>query len=345
MSPAAHVIGSVRIGTGCWIGPGAVLRADFGPIRIGPYTAIEENCVIHCKPGVECDIGEYVTIGHGTIVHAASICDYASVEMGAVIGVDAKLGRWCIVGEGSVVKSRQEVEPETVVAGIPAQVIGRLDEKRRAFWKNGKRLYVELVRMFAEGGAPHPRGWVRRCGSSRHPRVLGLPVSLVADEPAPGRVRGEPRQPDALLPGNRGAEPRALRKIARGLEEAGADAIHVSVSSTPENSPQEMVFNVPPMGQPHGTRVHLAEEIGKSVSVPVIAVGGIHYSPLAEEILASGRIHFIAVGRPLVAGGGFVGCETADFLASRGRKVTLEEQLPSSPPTWSRSGDASCWSA
>src|SRR5665648_326011 len=82
VSPGAHVIGDVRIGTGCWIGPGAVIRADFSPILIGDYTAIEEKCVVHSQPGFECRIGDFVTIGHGAIIHGVLIGDYATIGMG-----------------------------------------------------------------------------------------------------------------------------------------------------------------------------------------------------------------------------------------------------------------------
>jgi carbonic anhydrase/acetyltransferase-like protein (isoleucine patch superfamily) len=154
VSPAAHVIGPVRIGTGCWIGPGAVIRADFGPITIGSWTAVEENCVIHCKPGTECMVGSHVTIGHGAVIHGALIEDWATVGMGAVVGVDARLGRWSLVGEGAVVKSRQDVSPETIVAGTPAKAIGTMDPERRAFWEEGKRFYEELVARYLEGLEP-----------------------------------------------------------------------------------------------------------------------------------------------------------------------------------------------
>jgi len=131
ISPNAQVIGNVRIGAGCWIGPGAVLRGDFGSITIGAYTAVEENCVIHCYPDKECIVGKYVTIGHNATVHAVRIGDYATIGMGAVIGVDAKVGQWCIVGEGAVVRSRQDVPPDTIVAGNPARILRKIGEKKK----------------------------------------------------------------------------------------------------------------------------------------------------------------------------------------------------------------------
>ncbi|MBI5904626.1 MAG: gamma carbonic anhydrase family protein [Deltaproteobacteria bacterium] len=154
VSPAAHVIGDVRIGEGCWIGPGAVIRGDFGPITIGGFSAVEENCVVHCYPDSECVVGEYVTIGHNATVHAARVGDYVTVGMGAVLGVDAVVGSWCIVGEGAVVRSRQEIPPDTVVAGVPAERIGSMDDAKKKYRMEGKRLYAGLGRRYKEGLKP-----------------------------------------------------------------------------------------------------------------------------------------------------------------------------------------------
>lgn len=151
VSPAAHLIGDVRVGAGCWIGPGAVIRADFAPITIGENTAIEENCVVHSQPETPCRIGDSVTIGHGAIIHGALVDDFATIGMGVVVGMQAKIGRWAIVGEGSVVKSRQEIPPEKIAAGVPAKIVRDLDEERKAFWMNGKRLYRDLTRRYLEG--------------------------------------------------------------------------------------------------------------------------------------------------------------------------------------------------
>ena len=154
VSPSAEVIGDVRIGTGCWVGPGAVLRGDFNRITIGEHTAIEENCVVHAQPETACRIGDSVTIGHGAIIHGALVDDFATIGMGVVVGMQARIGRWAIIGEGAVVKSRQEIPPETIAAGVPAEVIRELDPERKAFWSNGKRLYRDLARRYLEGLRP-----------------------------------------------------------------------------------------------------------------------------------------------------------------------------------------------
>jgi phenylacetic acid degradation protein len=56
--PSADVLGDVTIGRGCWIGPGARLRGDYGTIMVGDYSSIEDNCVIHARPDETTHIGD-----------------------------------------------------------------------------------------------------------------------------------------------------------------------------------------------------------------------------------------------------------------------------------------------
>ncbi|MDM7914075.1 MAG: gamma carbonic anhydrase family protein [Candidatus Eisenbacteria bacterium] len=155
--PSADVFGDVVIGARCWIGPGARLRGDYGAIRIGEASSVEDNCVIHARPGEICTIGDWVTIGHGAIIHnAARIDDWAVVGMGAIVSDWAKVGRWAAIGEGAVVKQRQEIPPGRIAVGIPARVLDReVDEAYKAEWTRFKETYVDLARRY-------PSGWVPR---------------------------------------------------------------------------------------------------------------------------------------------------------------------------------------
>ena len=145
VSDSAEVIGDVHIGESCYIGPGAVLRGDFGSITIGSYSAIEENCIVHAKPDCSCAIGEHVTVGHGAIVHNAVVSDYVSIGMGAVVSNDAEIGRWSIIGEGCVVRTSQKIPAEKVVVGVPGKVVGDITEDQRKFWTWGKKVYADLA--------------------------------------------------------------------------------------------------------------------------------------------------------------------------------------------------------
>ncbi len=152
ISDQAVVIGDVKIGNSCYVGPGAILRGDYGRIEIGSGTAVEENVVIHSPPERACRIGERVTLGHGAIIHASSIGDLVVVGMGAVVSLCAKIGERTIVAEGAVVKMNQKVSAGVVVAGNPAKVIRDVTSEDEERWKKGKQLYVDLAKKYLKIG-------------------------------------------------------------------------------------------------------------------------------------------------------------------------------------------------
>lgn len=148
VSDSARVIGDVAIGEECYIGHGVILRGDYGRIRIGPGTAIEENAVVHIRPDGTSRIGERVTIGHGAVIHGNLIADYAVIGMGAIICFDVEVGKWCIVGEGCVVTSGEHIPPGKMVVGVPAKIVGGVQQKHKDFWTCGKQLYVDLAKRY-----------------------------------------------------------------------------------------------------------------------------------------------------------------------------------------------------
>ena len=154
--PSADLFGDVVVGRDCWIGPGARLRGDYGAIRIGNCTSIEDNCVIHARPGEVCTITDWVTIGHGAIIHNAKrIEEYAVIGMGAIVSDWAVVGRWSAVGEGAVVKQRQEIPDGRIAVGVPARILEKeTGATYREEWAGFKRTYVELARRYRSG-------WVR----------------------------------------------------------------------------------------------------------------------------------------------------------------------------------------
>ena len=72
IAPSAEIIGDVEIGESCYIGFQAVLRADFGSIRIGNESLVEENVVIHTAK--QTILGNRVIIGHMAMIHDATGC-------------------------------------------------------------------------------------------------------------------------------------------------------------------------------------------------------------------------------------------------------------------------------
>ena len=150
--PSADVFGNVSIGTGCWIGPGARIRGDYGRIVIGDNTAIEDNCVIHARPDQQTTIGDWVTVGHGAIVHNATVNDWAEVGKGSIVSDWSVVGEWAVIGEGAVVTRRQEIPRGAIGVGAPTRLLDKeIDEAHKTKWRGFKQVYVDLASRYRTG--------------------------------------------------------------------------------------------------------------------------------------------------------------------------------------------------
>lgn len=143
--PTADVIGDVVIGKNCYVGPGARVRGDYGSIRIGDGTAVEENVVIHARPDDVTKIGSHVTLGHNCVIHNSTIQDWAVIGMGSIVSDWANVGEWAVIGEGALVKNKQVIEPEKIAVGVPAKVIADVSDEYKEQWTTFKKLYEKLA--------------------------------------------------------------------------------------------------------------------------------------------------------------------------------------------------------
>jgi len=151
VSNSASVIGKVTIGEECYIAPGAVVKGDYGEIRIGDGCSVQDNVIIHARPDEITIIGNNVTLGHGCIIHNSTIKDEAVIGMGAIVSDYAVVGRWCIVGEGAVVRARYEIPDEKIVVGVPAKEIGDVQEKHKEELTRFKTIYRDLAGRYPTG--------------------------------------------------------------------------------------------------------------------------------------------------------------------------------------------------
>ena len=117
---SAVMIGDVEIGANSSVWPGAVIRGDFGAIRIGENTAVEDNAVLHSgSPSKDkCDlvIGNNVHIGHGAVINCHAIGNRVLVGMNATLLQDAMIGNYCILGAGCLV-SQGDGDPRQIIRG------------------------------------------------------------------------------------------------------------------------------------------------------------------------------------------------------------------------------------
>src|SRR4249920_1921029 len=142
--PQAAVTGHVIIGKDCYIGPGAALRGDWGQIIIEDLCNVQENCIIHMFPGVTVLLKEGAHIGHGAIIHGATIGKNCLVGMNAVIMDGAELGDECIVGALTLIKEEEIIPARSLIVGNPGKIIKQVTDEMMAWKKEGARLYQQL---------------------------------------------------------------------------------------------------------------------------------------------------------------------------------------------------------
>src|SRR3972149_2393322 len=147
VSEAAYVVGDVEIGENSSIWPGAVLRADRFRIQIGSNSNIQDNCVVHAGFS-DLTIGNHVTIGHGSMIHCASIGNHVFIGMHAVLGDQSEIEDFCMIGACSMVKDRFKVPSNSLAVGIPARIVRTLSHGELERISNGSRTYLELAKEF-----------------------------------------------------------------------------------------------------------------------------------------------------------------------------------------------------
>lgn len=142
--PQAAVTGNAIIGKNVYIGPGAAIRADWGQIIIEDGCNVQENCTIHMFPGTTVYLKASAHIGHGAIIHGASIGKNCLIGMNSVIMDNVVLEEECIVGALSFIKAGEHYERRSLIAGNPAKKIKEVSDELIAWKTAGTKLYQSL---------------------------------------------------------------------------------------------------------------------------------------------------------------------------------------------------------
>lgn len=142
--PQAAVTGNVIIGKDVYIGPGAAIRGDWGGIIIEDGCNVQENCTIHMFPSVTVRLQEGAHIGHGAIIHGATIGRNCMIGMNAVVMDDVIIEEECIVGALSFIKAKMHIPRRSLVVGNPARIIKEVSDEMIAWKTKGTRLYQTL---------------------------------------------------------------------------------------------------------------------------------------------------------------------------------------------------------
>lgn len=143
---SAVLIGDVIVGPGCYVGPAASLRGDFGRIELRAGSNVQDACVMHGFPGTDTVVEDNGHVGHGAILHGCIVRANALVGMNAVVNDNAVIGESAIVAAMAFVKAGMIVPPRMLVAGVPARVVRELTEQELSWKVEGTHGYQELTR-------------------------------------------------------------------------------------------------------------------------------------------------------------------------------------------------------
>jgi len=142
LARGAVVLGDVTLGEAASVWYNAVLRGDINRILVGHHSNIQYSAVLHLAEDLPCLVGNYVTVGHGAILHACAVGDECLIGMGAVILDGAELGAQCLVGARALVTQHTKIPAGSLVLGAPAKVVRALTQDERAGLKGWADKYV-----------------------------------------------------------------------------------------------------------------------------------------------------------------------------------------------------------
>lgn len=149
VAPDALVLGDVLVDEKCSLWFHAVVRGDWAPIRIGKGSNIQDNAVVHVDEGHPVTIGEYVTVGHGAVIHGCEIGDNTLIGMGAIVLNGVVIGKNCIIGAGALVTQNTIIPDNSMVIGSPAGIKRKVEAREIEANRRNAGHYIEEGEAYA----------------------------------------------------------------------------------------------------------------------------------------------------------------------------------------------------
>jgi gamma-carbonic anhydrase len=153
VAEGAKIIGDVEIGDHSSVWFNSVIRGDVHYIRIGKHTNIQDGSILHVmKDQYPLVLHDYVTIGHGVMLHGCEIQSHCLIGMRAAILNNARVGPHCIVGAGAVITEGTVIPPRTLALGVPARIKRQLTDEEVAGIDEYARRYYQYKETYLEMG-------------------------------------------------------------------------------------------------------------------------------------------------------------------------------------------------
>jgi carbonic anhydrase/acetyltransferase-like protein (isoleucine patch superfamily) len=152
IAPTATLIGDVTIEANASVWYGCVLRGDADRIVLGRGSNLQDNSVVHADEGIPTVIGAGVGVGHGSVIHGATVEDGCLIGMRVTLLNGSRIGAGALVAAGAMVLEGQDVPSGMLAAGVPAKVRRELDESGRDLVRLNAIAYQQLARRYGDQG-------------------------------------------------------------------------------------------------------------------------------------------------------------------------------------------------
>ncbi|NDC82461.1 gamma carbonic anhydrase family protein [bacterium] len=146
VATGACVIGNVTLRANASVWYNAVLRGDLNRIVIGESSNLQDGVIVHLENERGCTVGDYVTVGHGAILHGCTIEDGVLIGMGAVILNGVVIGRGSVIGAGAIVTEGSQIPPFSMVVGVPGKIVKSLPSETLDVHISWAKKYIQLAR-------------------------------------------------------------------------------------------------------------------------------------------------------------------------------------------------------
>jgi len=149
VAEGAEIIGDVHIGDHSSVWFNCVIRGDVHYIRIGNHTNIQDGSIGHVMRN-ECPLilGDYVTVGHGVMMHGCTIESHCLIGMRATILNNVTVGAYSFVGAAALITEGTVIPPRSLVIGMPARVKRELNDEEVAGIDEFAKRYYEYKETY-----------------------------------------------------------------------------------------------------------------------------------------------------------------------------------------------------
>lgn len=150
IADSAVIIGDVEIGDHSSVWFNATVRGDQNKIIIGNRTSIQDNAVIHVDNINDVQIGDNVSVGHGSVLHGCKIENNVIIGMNSTVLNGSEISNDSIVGANALISEGKKFPEKSLIIGVPGRIKRELEQVEIESIAKNAAEYVELINDYSK---------------------------------------------------------------------------------------------------------------------------------------------------------------------------------------------------